>query len=92
MAKVCNSLQNKAISTIQAWLFFVLDVLVLSLPSRSAHFIPFDSFMQTAHYSVFEVQAHAPDAQGSSLLFIQKIDSYIFIFKFITVLIEIPII
>ena len=49
MTKKCNSLQNKAISTGQAWVFFVLDVPPRSLPSSRADFIPCDSFMQRAH-------------------------------------------
>ena len=41
--------KNKAISTSQAWLFFVKDVPVRSLPSSRADFTPCDSFMQRAH-------------------------------------------
>ena len=55
ITKECSSLQNKlAISTSQAWLFFVLDVPVRSMPSSRAAFIPCDSFMQRAHFNWFE--------------------------------------
>ena len=46
---------DKAISTSQAWLFFVLDVPLRSLPSRRADFIPCGSFMQRAHWEIAEI-------------------------------------
>ena len=49
--KVCNSLQNKAISTSQPWLFFVLDVPVCSLPPSRTDFIPCDNLMQRAYWA-----------------------------------------
>ena len=42
--------KNKAISTSQAWRFFVIDVPVRSLPSSRADFTPCDSLMQRAHW------------------------------------------
>ena len=53
MAKEYNSLQNKAITTSQARLFFVLDVPVRSLPFSREYFIPCDSFMQRTHSRLF---------------------------------------
>ena len=47
--KNATASKNKAISTSQAWLFFVIDVPVRSLPSSRADFTPCDSFMQRAH-------------------------------------------
>ena len=46
--KNATASKNKAISTSQAWLFFVIDVPVRSLPSSRADFTPCDSFMQRA--------------------------------------------
>ena len=43
--KNATASKNKAISTSQAWLFFVKDVPVRSLPSSRADFTPCDSFM-----------------------------------------------
>ena len=45
-------IQNKATSSSQTWIFFVLDVPVRNLLTSKVFFVPCDRYLQKAHFQV----------------------------------------